>query len=252
MFSTILGIDESFILPDGNDYGPMKHNEIRKFKIDQNRYKDCKISSLKIKKEERSETEIKFVAVEIATDTHNVNTKTYKVKLICKSGEITALETARNMMKHARKCGIGTMLIRLCFNELRIHNVKNNINNAAVALIKQYSQINQVTHTHLNARKLEKWVKSSCEKAVRMTVTCDPKSDASAFFSSAIASEYTEMFFVLHDKFYPKDGRGLVQDLMKRYTDDGNILESDGTNNKVKVWGEIWVFCKSKISDKPN
>ena len=224
MFSTIIGID-------GNDYEPMKNNEIRKFKIDQNRYKECRLASLKIKKEEKSEIEIKFFAVETAADAY----------ANCMSGEITALETARNMMKQAKKCGIGAMLMRLCFNELRIHNVKNNANNAAVTLIEHLSKKNE----YLNARKLEEWVKSSCEKAMIMTVTCSPKSDARVFFSSAIASDYTEMFFVLpKNEFYPKEGQGSVQDLMKRYTDDGNIVESDGTNNNVKVWGEIWLFCK--------
>ena len=240
MFSTIIGMDESSILSDNNDYGQMKNNEIRKFKIDQNRYKECRLSSLKIKKEQRSETEIKFFAVKTAAVAY-VN---------CKSGEITALETAGNKMKQLKKCGIGTMLMRLCFNEIRIHNVENNVNNAAVTLIEHYSKKNE----YLNARTLEQWVKSSCENAVRMTVTCNPKSDARLIFISAVASDYTEMFFVLENEkeFYPKEGRGLVQDLMKRYTDEGNILESDGTNNNVKVWGEIWFFCKPRISNVPN
>ena len=238
MLSTIIGIEESYILSDNNDYGPMKNNEIRKFQVDKNRYKECRLSSLKIKKEEKSETEIKFFAVETAADAY-VN---------CMSGEITALETARNMMKQAKKCGIGTMLMRLCFNELRIHNVKNNANNAAVTLIEHLSKKNE----YLNARKLEERVKSSCEKAVIMTVTCNPKSDARVFFSSAIASDYTEMIFVLENEFHPKEVRGLVQDLMKRYTDDGKILESDGTNNNIKVWGEIWFFCKPRTSNSPN
>ena len=112
-FSSITGLNE---LPVISDYGPMKNKEIRKFEIDRNKHKECRSATLKIKKEEQSEIEIKFFAVETAADAY----------IKCNSGEVTALETARNRMKQLKKCGIGTMLMQLCFNEERIHNVKYN------------------------------------------------------------------------------------------------------------------------------
>ena len=45
----------------------MKNNEVRKFQIDKNRWKECRLSSLKIKKEEKS---VKFFAVETAADAY--------------------------------------------------------------------------------------------------------------------------------------------------------------------------------------
>lgn len=205
----------------------MINNEIRKFKIDRNKNKECRIASLKIKKEERGTNEVKFSA--LSSDAY----------VICKSGQVTRLETLGR-----KKCGIGTMLMRLCFNEMRIHNVRNNNNNAALSLIKKIAKSDKI----LNAKKVEEWAKSYCEKVVRMTVTCRPESDARVLFSSAIASDYTEMFFKIPNAFYPKEGRGLVEELKERYSDEGNMLETDGTNNKVRVWGEIWFFCKPRIS----
>ena len=216
----------------------MKNKEIRKFEIDRNKYTKCRLASVKIKKEEQSETEMKFFAVETAADAY----------ITCKSGEVTALETARNRMKQLKKCGIGTMLIQLCFNEISIHNVVNNDKNAAVASLENVSKANKIKI----AQKIEEWVKYHCKRAVRMKLTCDPASDARVFFSSAIASGYTEMFFKLKKEFYPREGRGLVEDLMKRYTDEGNYLESDGTNNNVRVLGEHWFFCKPRTSNLPS
>ena len=205
----------------------MINNEIREFKVDRNKHKECRIAGLKIKKEEKSTNEIKFSAV--FSDAY----------VSCKSGQVIRLETLGR-----KKCGIGEMLMRLCFNEIRIHNVRNNNNNAALSLIENIVKTNEI----VNAKQVEEWVKSYCEKVVKMTVTCRPASDARVLFDSAIASDYTEMFFKIPNEFYPKEGRGLVEELKERYTHEGNMLESDGTNKNVKVWGEIWFFCKPRIS----
>ena len=227
VFSILIGIDESTTSSDGYEYRPMIHNEIREFKIDRNKHKECRIASLKIKKEEKGTNEIKFSAV--SSDAY----------VSCKSGQVTRLETLGR-----KKCGIGKMLMRLCFNEIRIHNVRNNNNNAALSLIENIVKTNEI----LNAKKVEEWVKSYCDKVVKITVTFRPASDARVLFRSAIASDYTEMFFKIPNEFYPKEGRGLVEELKERYTDEGNMLENDGTSNNVRVWGEIWFFCKPRIS----
>ena len=60
------------------------------------------------------------------------------------------------------------------------------------------------------------------------------------------------MFIALDEEFYPREGPCSVKALRDRYTDDGYMVDDDGTdvrsggNNQVKVFGHNWFFCKPK------
>ena len=75
-----------------------------------------------------------------------------------------------------------------------------------------------------------------------------PSADASGghvYFSSAIASGYTEMFIAIssgeHPRIYPKTGHTLVEKVQTQYNDDGDMKDE-----KVSVLGASWYFCKPK------
>ena len=162
----------------------------------------------------------------------------------CSSGSIDHIQVS----EEARECGIGTMLMQLCLNEEEIHNVANNNFNYGVSLIRQFSETYNVPY----AKEVGSWVNSNCEKLVSIDLDCSIPPSVHVFFSSALASGYTDMIFALitlsQKRFYPMKTLGSVKEMKKHYTDDGYILESDG--NKVELFGEIGLFCQPRNPNK--
>ena len=216
----------------------MAFGETRIFQIDKKKYLKCRLAENEIeilKDDYFGQDNPGFIVVK--------NVASADVE--CRPGSINDIRVS----EEARECGIGTMLMQLCLNEEKIHNVAENDKNQGLNLIRELSETNAVP----NAKEVESWVDSNCEKLVSLDMTCRIPPSAHVFFSSALASGYTEMIFALiniseYSKFYPLKFPGSVQEMKEHYTDDGYILESDG--NKVKVRGEIWLFCQPKNANK--
>lgn len=196
-------------------------DETRKFKINKKKRPQCKLpeDKIKIKKEEVNE-------------------------YVCNSGLVTELDVSED----AQQCGIGTMLMRLCFNEKKLHNVVDNDKNVALSLMKQYSESNEMAL----AQEMETWVNSNCKKILKLTMAARG-AKARVYFKSALASGFTQMFIALESEFYPQNGPCSVDELAKRYTDDGYMTDKEGeSDDKVRVFGEFWFFCKPKTSTLHN
>ena len=222
-----------------NNYGPMKLGETRKLEINRKNKPNCRLlkDEIMVRKEKEDimgEYRIKMVDyVESFADAY----------IIFSPGEIGML----SVLGDARECGIGKMLMQLCFNEEKIHHIKDNDKNEALIMIKSYSI------EFPEGEEMEKWVTSKCEKLLYLLMSAKPPSAARVYFNSAIDSKFTEMFIALKDEFYPKEGPCSVEALKERYTDDGYMKDNAGSkarlvlNDKVMVKGQNWFFCKPKI-----
>ena len=208
----------------------METDTTREFDLDK-RKKECQLTTdkIKIKKEALiDDIAFEFTMVEPELD----------AEVTCRAGNVVSLEVT----EIAQRCGIGQILMQLCFNEERIHNVVN-MQNAAVEKIK-YSKLPK-------AEQMGEWVKSKCKKIVSLTMNTKKAAAAHVYFNSALDSGFTEMFIALKDEFYPKDGPGSVRLLKERYTDDGYMKDNEGNEkNKVKVHGGEWFFCKENRKRK--
>ena len=221
-----------------NNYGKMDFGEKRTFQIDKQKHAKCRLAENEIeilKNDDCGKDNPSFIVVD------NVASAIVE----CMPGCIYDVRVS----EEARECGIGTMLLQLCLNEEEIHNVANNDKSHGLSLLRELSETNEVP----DAKEVESWVYSNCEKFVSLEIVCSIPPSAHVFFSSALASGYTEMFFALinHSKrseFYPLKIPGSVKEIKKKYSADGYILESDG--NKVKVTGEIWLFCQPRNAYK--
>ena len=127
----------------------------------------------------------------------------------------------------------------------------DNNKNTALHKLKIYATKNPIFP---NANEMEEWAKSTCEKLIGLGMVSFPKTKAHLYFNSALESGYTEMFIALKSEFYPRTGPCPVRTLKERYRNDGYMVDKgDSKDEKVKVWGNFWYFCKPKsqtIEDK--
>ena len=138
--------------------------------------------------------------------------------VVCMAGTVPMLKVYGD----ATECGIGKMLMQLCFNEEQIHNIGDEMKNTAIEKIKDYFVVDGLQM----AKEMETWVKSKCKKILYLTMTASPPSAAHLYFKSAFEAGFTEMFIVLNKhlgkrEFYPKQGPCAVKALQKRYTNEG-------------------------------
>ena len=216
----------------------MEIDQTRTFKVDKKKKKNCQLPTdeIKIKKRLRARNQYSFIMVEPSP-----NSGAY---VVCMSGFVSQLLVPAN----AKECGIGNFLMQLCFNEGTIHNVENNNENRALTKLRYEWESKSIPM----AEEMEKWVRSKCDKILHLKMAADPASAAHLYFNSAKDSGYTEMFIALQKEFYPTEGPCSVMTLKERYTADGYMIDDDGTevrilgNNKVKVHGRYWFFCKPK------
>ena len=226
-----------------NNYGSMMEGETRKFQIDKTKKKDCKLPGegvidIEIIKEQSPHYAYTFKMVGM------MNT----VFIHCDDGYIPRLNTKGK----AENCGIGKILTQLCLSEETIHNVESNEKNNALLEIKRYKEEPQSEAKRKQLLKLEKWISSHCSKLYYLSMCSDPRSKGHVYFSTAIASGFTEMFMIRDNlkpggklKFYPNEGPCAIKNLKDRYSDDGNMAEGNGLK-KTMVWGKVWYFCLPK------
>lgn len=224
----------------------MKPNEIRKFEIDKTLEPKCQILPfIDDEDENRIEIDIKKMA-DLQQfrlyDNLGVNGKAY---ITCTGGFVSHMSVSGN----ARECGIGKIFMKLCLNEVKIHNVADNNKNRALEKLKEYATKPPILP---NARVMEYWVKSKCEKFIYLLMLVEPASVPHLYLNSAIESGFTKMFIALKSEFYPKEGPFSVEALKQSVTDDGYMKNKDGTdvrtinNERVYPFGKLGFFCKPK------
>ena len=215
----------------------MKPDEKRTFEIDPEQKKNCRLPvvdkkiKIEIQKEDDLPTNILFSLVE------QDRADAY---VVCMAGTVPMLKVYGD----ATECGIGKMLMQLCFNEEQIHNIGDKMTNTAIERIKEYLIFDGLQI----AKEMETWVKSKCKKILYLTMTATPASAAHLYFNSAFDAGFTEMFIAPKNnlgkrEFYPKEGPCAVKALQKRYTVDGYMR---WIRDEVRVIGQDWFFCKPK------
>ena len=146
--------------------------------------------------------------------------------------------------------------MKLCLNENTIHNVEDNKENRAIALIQfwvesckfQDSCKNEDHQDLLN--KLEQWSSSKCSKMVYLLMQAKPKDRAYVYFKSAIETGFSQMVIKMKmEEMYPKDGPCSVEKLKSQYNEDGDMVDGD---EEVFVFGKAWYFCSPKASITPS
>ena len=238
----------------------MKLGDTRTFEIDKAAKPTCLLPvqdgkiKIKIKKQHDKHKNIVFHMVKNDDDPFNdddeEDTETY-VELGLHFRHVSYLR----VIDDAQECGIGKILMVLCFNEAEIHNVEGNTKTEALLKMEQISKI-VPKDLKPKAVKLENWVKSDCKKFLYLSMTADPESKAYVYFNSAIDSGYSLMFIgrrILSQGFYPKECEYCSSEVLKkRYSADGYMVGDCGIDGKEKteVFGGNWFFCKPKMPTK--
>ena len=236
----------------------MKLGDTRTFEIDKATKPTCLLPvqdgkiKIKIKKQHDRQNNIVFHMVENDDDPFNdddeEDTETY---VGCFAGYISHLR----VIDDAQECGIGKILMVLCFNEAEIYNVEGNTKNKALLKMEQTSKI-VPKDLKPKAVKLENWAKSDCKKFLYLSMTADPECKAYVYFNSAIDSGYSLIFIgrrILSQGFYPKECEYCSSEVLKkRYSADGYMAGDCGIDGKEKteVFGGNWFFCKPKMPTK--
>ena len=235
-----------------NNYDALKEGEIRSFVIEKDKKPNCKLPSkdgkieIKIKKHDKKREPLdNFVLFMVQNDDDIFNDKNPLAETYVKYNEGFVSNLRVNV--NAQECGIGKILMILCFNEEETHKVPNNPKNMAAKELETYAKMQQLQP---KASRLKQWAMSNCNKLVYLDMAVVEKNEAFVYFNSAMDSGYTEMFIQLSvfnkDGFYPKKSdHSPTSVLKKQYTEDGCMKEGDGVDDKeCDVHGGTWFFCQ--------
>ena len=218
----------------------MKVGETRKFRIDKTK-PNCQFPNTEITVKKSTRTAFRgFEVVDYEEDAH----------VWCTPGFVHQL-SAKKLTEH---CGIGKILMNLCFNEKDIHNVAGSKDNQGWSLFQGWIEDCRdkkecKEHDHYGRLvKLEKWVKSECSKLVGLFMAAKPKSRAHVYFKSALESHFSEIFIKTElDEMYPRDDCRSVEVAQDRYTEDGKIVyKFNDVRVTMDVYRKLWLFCMPK------
>ena len=216
----------------------MEEGETRKFEIDKNNKPKCQYPEKEItigKKSHSVKNNNKWIYGVVELD--------YQAYINCFPGEVDFLFTAGI----AQNCGVGKILMKLCLNEEKIHNVENNEENDAMSDLKLSADLSK----NDVFKKFVKNIETDCSKLIYLMMTADVPSKGHIYFKSAEESGYSQMFIETQapgKETHPKSGTCSVSELAKLYNDDGYIIDGD---DKVYVRGKAWFFCLPKKPEIP-
>ena len=233
-----------------NNYDALNEGEIRSFAIEKAKKPNCKLPSkdgkieIKIKKHDNKVEPLDdFVLFMVQNDNDVFNNKNPLEETYVKYNEGYVSNLGVNV--NARECGIGKILMILCFNEEDTHKVPNNPKNKATKKLDTNTKIQLLQP---KASRLKEWGMSKCLKLLYLDMAVDEENTAFVYFNSAIESSYTEMFIQQlenKDGFYPKKSDYSPTSVMKsQYTEDGCMKEGDGADDTCNVYGGAWFFCQ--------
>ena len=235
----ILILDSSAFLAR-NNFGPMSVGETRKFRIDETK-PNCQFPKIEITVKKSIRKGFRgFEVVGYEED----------AKVWCTPGYVRQL-SAEGLTEN---CGIGKILMKLCFNELVIHDVNGVKENEGWDFFQGWIEDCRAEkkckdHDHYGRLvSLEKWVKSECSKLVGLFMSAKPKSHAHVYFKSALESDFSEMFIKTGlDEMYPRDDCRSVEVAQDRYTEDGKIVyKFNDVRVTMDVYKKLWWFCLPK------
>ena len=133
-------------------------------------------------------------------------------------------------------CGIAQILIQLCLNEAKIHEVTYS-GNQALELLQAYYAPNEY------AVEVER-AKAFCKKLVAVENLVKPLYLAFLYLDGAILSGFSRTFIMLsNDEVYPSSGftpGGPTSDLYESYNGDGGMYEK---GEVINVHDTNWFFC---------
>ena len=113
----------------------------------------------------------------------------------CGSGYVPTL----NVQGNAEGCGIGQILMQLCFNEEEKHSVEGTTDdNSALDKMDEYITDCQRANCNLNPTDLKKWVVEHCSKLMYLEMKTKKFGAAHVYFNSAMDSGFRKMFMVPH------------------------------------------------------
>ena len=234
-----------------NNYDALKEGEIRSFVIEKDKKPECNLPAkdgkieIKIKKHDNKREPVDdFVLFMVQDDNDVFNDKNPIAETYVKYNEGYVSNLRVNV--NAQECGIGKILMILCFNEDETHKVTNNPKNMAAKKLETNTKIKLLEP---KADRLKQWAMSNCNKLLYLIMAVDEESTAYVYFNSAIESGYTEMFIQQlenKDGFYPKKSDHSPTSVLKeQYTDDGCMEEGDGEDDEeCNVYGGSWFFCQ--------
>ena len=213
----------------------MKKNEERWFKIDIAAKFYCNLQPIP-KDDYIMEISIRKDAMDA-----NSGTDSYRFKMVgCKNcpwdqnSDIHIICNPGNYDLHVaetnRRCGIEQIMIRLCLNEAKIHQVNYKRNEAMITL------------KTFNANK--EWVKDMCQKIVYLPKLPEPFSLATINMQSAISSNFNWTFIKSSDSMvYPGAKAVATEHLIDLYDGNGGILKD---NKIVDIKEMNLFFCLMK------
>ena len=124
----------------------MELGEVRKFRIDKNKKKDCKLQpskqgiiEIEIKKEKERRGLSKFIYKLVTCEKEGTSCFDFLPKeafLLCDYGHVLLLET----IGKAEKCGIGRIFTELCMNEKNLHKTGMDKNLAIQQLDQDFTR----------------------------------------------------------------------------------------------------------------
>ena len=209
----------------------MTRDDVRTFQIDKSRKIYCGLSP---KQENTNIIEIQIR--KIGLDMNNCKDcsqfemvgEESDVYLACRPGNYHV-----NVQGPASGCGISKILIQLCLNEPKIHEVKY-IGNQAMNFLGP------------------DWVTAHCKKIVYVDNFKKPLNLVALYLEATILSKFKlTMMKLPNSKMFPSNGAIKTKDLLKRYYGIGGMVKH---NKVIKGWGRQWFFCypcegnKCKIS----
>ena len=220
-----------------NNYNPMALDEIRTFRIDKELKPNCGLleKDIKIRKQRAIYTTTNPEGYHFNMVGHERD-----VSIECEPGFVSHFE----VKGPAQGCGIGKMLMKLCFNEEKIHNVANKDKNFAVGQLEELKNEMERFGDGNLATEVQKWVGSHCSKLLYLVMSAKPKTAAHVYFNSAMDSKYTYMFIDKDsEEYYPKEGPCPVETLKDQYNEKGEMVNG---KHVVRAHGQGWFFCHPK------
>ena len=238
-----------------SDFGPMKVGETRKFQVDKTKKKNCRLPGPEIVEIEIKKEKSSFKMVEPIAE----------ASIHCSDGYVASVK-AHGI---AENCGIGKILMQLCMNEKKIHNVERKDKNKALKKLDDYIQeceakelCSKSVQPRRGLKYLKMWFESECSKVIYAEMEAKQKCiqirlrhKPHLYFSSAKSSGFTDMIMVSQElkdievgapniNFYPRFGLCPVEALHERYSEVSCSIV-DGYE-KTLVWGMNWFFCHPK------
>ena len=221
----------------------MKPEKIRSFEYEKSQFPKCRLRTSCCKTCQCSKTleieikKVKKVPVRtilpplergtIRFRTWNMDIREGNGYIDCQPGHIKYIRVDPEL----QGCGIGTILIKLCMNEKKIHNVKMNRKNIALkSLLPEF-------------KKTMNWIKSHCSKVVMLKMD---KPVASMFFKSAKLFGFSIVVIkrwvkTSTEELYPHAAPCNIHEIATNYKN--GRMDIDGRSVMVTGKSHEWYFC---------